>query len=333
MMLKGASEMKVRSAVLAVVSVLLLGSFALSDCFTASEMDAATKSALESSAQRYFLSAQANDTTALQQAATASFSGIADVVAENKAAFTEKPVISKVFLLDNTPAPGSQAASTPPARVEFYCGIYNSPERVGFVFPKLPASKYAVVLMEVTGKPYKVTWILEQAAGGWKIADLIVRATQVSGHDSTWFLTQARAFKAKGQMHNAWFYYLIADDLSRPLSAMSTPQLDKLYDEAQQALPKDLPYNGPVDLMANGKIYKVTDIFPTPVGDVLDVVVKYQTADLSDTSKTFQENIAVIKALVAKYPEYREAFAGVVARGVDPSGRDYGSLLAMKEVK
>jgi len=41
----------------------------------------------------------------------------------------------------------------------------------------------------------------------------------------------------------------------------------------------------------------------------------------------------VIKALVAKYPELRDAFAGVVARAVDPSGRDYGTLLPMKDIK
>ncbi len=43
--------------------------------------------------------------------------------------------------------------------------------------------------------------------------------------------------------------------------------------------------------------------------------------------------MAVIKAIVAKYPEVRGAFGGVIARAVDSSGRDYGSLLAMKDVK
>ena len=41
----------------------------------------------------------------------------------------------------------------------------------------------------------------------------------------------------------------------------------------------------------------------------------------------------MIKALVTKFPEFREAFAGVVARAVEPSGRDYGSLMAMKDIK
>jgi hypothetical protein len=63
------------------------------------------------------------------------------------------------------------------------------------------------------------------------------------------------------------------------------------------------------------------------------VVVKYSAADISNTQKTFQDNMAVIRALVAKYPELREAFAGVVARAVAPSGQDYGSMLPMKEIK
>jgi hypothetical protein len=72
---------------------------------------------------------------------------------------------------------------------------------------------------------------------------------------------------------------------------------------------------------------------PLPAGDMLDLVVKYQSADISDTSKTFQDNTAVIKGLVAKYPEYRNAFGGVVARAVDPAGKDYGTLQAMNQVK
>jgi hypothetical protein len=43
--------------------------------------------------------------------------------------------------------------------------------------------------------------------------------------------------------------------------------------------------------------------------------------------------MALIKALVAKFPEFRDAFTGAVARAVEPSGRDYGSLLAMKDIK
>ena len=111
---------------------------------------------------------------------------------------------------------------------------------------------------------------------------------------------------------------------------MATATTDKLYDEMQATKPADLP---PLDLTAGGKTFKVADLFPVPVGRDFDLVVKYQSADVSDTGKTFQENVMVMKALLAKYPECRDAFGGIVARAVEPSGRDYGSMLPMKEIK
>ena len=54
---------------------------------------------------------------------------------------------------------------------------------------------------------------------------------------------------------------------------------------------------------------------------------------MSNTTQTFQDNTAVMKAVVAKFPEFRDAFDGVVARAVESSGKDYGSLLPMKDIK
>jgi len=39
-----------------------------------------------------------------------------------------------------------------------------------------------------------------------------------------------------------------------------------------------------------------------------------------------------MRALVSKFPEFRQAFDGLVARAVEPSGKDYGSLLAIKDL-
>ena len=103
-------------------------------------------------------------------------------------------------------------------------------------------------------------------------------------------------------------YYREAIALSAPVDFMSTLATDKLYDEAQAAQPADVPANGsPLDMSAGGKVYHLTDMFPLAEGNELDVVVKYQAADVSNTTRTFQENTAVIKALVAKFPEFRES--------------------------
>ena len=46
-----------------------------------------------------------------------------------------------------------------------------------------------------------------------------------------------------------------------------------------------------------------------------------------------QDNLAVSKALLAKYPELREAFGAVIARAADTEGHAYSTLTPMKDVK
>jgi hypothetical protein len=135
-------------------------------------------------------------------------------------------------------------------------------------------------------------------------------------------------------LHNAYLFYLEARSLTSPLSFMSTLATEKLYDESQSVQPTDVPANSKTtDLTAGTTTCKLTALFPAAVGNDLDLVVKYQAADVSNTNQAYQNNLMVIKALVGKYPELRDAFAAVEARAVDPSGRDYGTLLAMKDVK
>jgi hypothetical protein len=40
-----------------------------------------------------------------------------------------------------------------------------------------------------------------------------------------------------------------------------------------------------------------------------------------------------MKTLVVKYPELRDGFSAIVVRAVAPNGQDYGTLLAMKDIK
>jgi phage tail sheath gpL-like len=135
-------------------------------------------------------------------------------------------------------------------------------------------------------------------------------------------------------LHNAWFYYLEARSLISPLSFMSTLATDRLYDESQSLQPADLPAAGKsITLTIGTATYKLTAAFPEAVGNDLDLIVRYESANVANTSLAYQENVNVMKALVAKIPEVRDAFAAVVARAVDTSGHDYGTLLAMKDIK
>jgi len=308
---------------------------AAEDCKMGSDLDAATKSALESTAQKYYGLALSGNTAELKEnsipAVASDFSSIESVISERKADFGTSATVRNTYELD---APGN----APIGRAEFFCGIFNSQDRVAFVIPNLPPGRYGLVIMEAQGgkQPMTVSFVLQQyASGNWKLGGFYARPSAIAGHDSAWFLSQARTYKAKGQNHNAWLYYLAAWDLDAPVPFMSTANLDKISDEMQAVRPADLPSaEQPLKLTPpGGKTYEVTQLFAVPVSDGLGLVVKFQVPDISNTAQTYQDNVAVMKGLISKYPEFRDAFSSIVARAVAPSGQDYGTLMAMKDVK
>ena len=307
-------------------------------CQTAADMDAPVRTAVETTAKRYFDLVAHGQSTSLQQSAipslASSFGGVEGLVKENQPALSSATAsIRPPFLLM---AEGGQ----PLARAEFLCGVFGATgqtrDSAVFVLHNLPAGKYAVAILDAAGADdtRALTMILQQIGADWKLAGVFIRAGRVGGHDSPWFAERAREFKTKGKSRNAWLYFHQAIILATPADFMSTMVTDKLYDEAQSVQPGDLPIDGKVvDLTSGGTTYKLAAVFPMSVGNDLDLVVRYQVADISNSAQVFQTNTALIKALVAKYPEIRDAFAGVVARAVDPSGQDFGTMLPMKEVK
>jgi hypothetical protein len=303
-------------------------------CLMAGDMDQATSSALVTTAKSYYDMAARGDAASLRQHAIASlasnFSGIEGAVRDNQANLAGVQAVARPpFLL-------KAEGTAPLQRAEFLCGIFGAQgqtrESAVFVIPNLPPGSYGIVTLDAPSAQgaYTVSFVLQQQGSDWKLGGFYAKPAQISGHDGNWFAARAREFKTRGQLHNAWFYFGEARELLVPVPFMATAMTDKLYDEMQAMKPADL---SPLDLAAGGKTYKVTDLFPVPVGHDLDLVVKYQSPDISDTGRTFQDNTAVMKALMAKYPEFREAFAGIVARAVEPSGKDYGSMLAMKDIK
>lgn len=307
-------------------------------CETSGELDDATRAAISAAGQRYFDIAAKGDVASLRQNAIASlaadFSGIDGTVKDRQASLAgAQAAVKSEFLLETE-------GKDPVPRAEFLCGVFGKNGQTAgsaaFYFDNLAPGKYAVVLLDASSAAGRTSFsvILQQVGADWKLAGLYVTAAQVAGHDGDWFLARAREYKTKGQLHNAWLFYLEARSLIAPLPFMSTQASDRLYEEFQSLQPADVPGNGKTaDLVAGTTTYRLTDFFPQAVGDDLDLIVKYQAADVSNTTQAYQNNVAVIKALVAKYPEVRDAFGAVVARAVDPNGRDYGTLLAMKDVK
>ena len=325
----------VRSCWLLLIVVALPAAAAYGQaCFMGNDIELATRTALENTAKRYFDMAAKDDAASLQRNAIASlasnFSGVQEVLKDNQATLSQARATPRPpFLL-------KAEGTAPIAHAEFLCGVFGKEGQTAnsaeFAIPNLPPGNYGVVISDLSSQKgkYTLTLVLEQASNDWKLGGFYLKPSEIGGHDGTWFAQQARNYKAKGQTHNAWFYFLESRELLAPVSFMYTQTTDRLYDEMQSVKPSDTPN---ITLTSGGKTFKVIDVFPVAVGNDIDLVVKYQSADISNTTQTFQDNMVVMKALVAKYPEFREAFGGIVARAVEASGKDYGSLMAMKDIK
>lgn len=318
--------------------VLLQGAAHSQTCLSASDMTDPLRFALDLAARHYFDLSARGDVAGLRQSSipmlAGSFGGVEAAVKDNAAAFAGAHAkVRPPFLLT---AEGPE----PLPRAEFLCGVFGKSGQTAdsavFALNNLPPGRYGVVILDVRGgkEGRTLTMILQQIEADWKLAGYYVRPAEAAGHDGAWYAEKARDYKKKSQNHNAWLYFREAIALTSAADFMSTQATDRLYDETQAVQPTDMAVNGnAVDLSATGRSFHMMEIFPLAVENDLDVVVKYSSLDISNTQKTFQDNMAVIKALVAKYPELREAFAGVVARAVTPSGQDYGSMLPMKEIK
>jgi len=305
------------------------------NCDMGDDVEPATRTAVQQAAQKFFQMASRQDVASLQQNAIPSlasdFGGIQYSITENKANLASATAETQgIYIL-------TQPSTAPSGRAEFFCGIYNSPDRVSFVIPSLSPGKYAVVVLNVTGgkQSMKLGLILQQdASGAWKLGGFYPRSSTIAGHDQEWFLAQARQYKSKGETYNAWYYYLTAWDMAAPVDFMYTVAKDHIADEMQPVRPADLPsFDKPLSVSGNGKTFHVVQMFPVEYDNGVYLVFKYRVPQLGNNGEMFADNTDAMRAVVAKYPQLREAFAGLVARALDTAGHDYGTPMAMNNIK
>lgn len=315
-----------------VIALAVTGAVALAQgCDTHDEIPAATRTATESAARQAFEQASHGDVNGLNANAIpslqANFGGVSGAITDNKDAFAgAKAQLRTSFLLDT----GDKASQDG----RFYCGVFGANGQTAnsaeFDIPGLPAGKYAIVIQDFIGNkgPFALTTIF-QDIGGWKLAGFYVRPESALGHDGIWFLDRARDYKAKGQNHNAWFYYVTSWDLLAPVTFMDSGLLSKISQESVAIQPKDVPSGAPVSYSANGKNYTITDITVQHI-DTLDLSVKYSAAP-GDPTKTQADASVLANALVAQYPELKDAFTRVWVHAIDANGNDIVGLVTLKK--
>jgi hypothetical protein len=200
-----------------------------------------------------------------------------------------------------------------------------------FELPGLPRGEYAIVIQDFIGSkgPYALTTIFQEM-GGWRLAGFYVRPETALGHDGMWYLERARSYKAKGQNHNAWFYYVTSWDLLAPVTFMDTGLLAKITQESAGIQPKDVPTRAPVSYAANGKSYNLTDMSVQRTEGGFDLSIKYAVPSTADfnTTQTDARNLA--SAFAAQYPELKEVFNNIWTHAVDSNGSEVVGLINLK---
>lgn len=316
----------------ALIWIIPIGS--AQECSADTEIDAQTSSAITSAAGQYLRMASSGDYASLRQssmpAVANAFGPVEEMVAQNKDSLSGRAFVEHLFVLD--------AASVKGDRAEFFCGVFgangHTSTSTSFAIPNLPPARYALVVQQISGaNPVMFSVMLQQTGAQWKIAGLYLRPATINGHNSDWFANQAAQYQTQGKGMLAWLYYYVAWDLQAPVSFMSTLKLDRISGAMQQIQAPELPQQGAATLTAPNKTYRITQMFPLIDHGKLDLIVKYETPDVSNTTQMFQDNTGLMKALVTQHPELKTAFDQMVARAVAPSGQDYGTVLAVKDIK
>ena len=284
-------------------------------CSTQSQMNPTMRSSFTGEAHTMGAIVQSGDTQALRAkilpAIASDFDGIAATVTSLKPLVqTATMTVDSLYLLDaSKDAPGAE-------RTQFFCG---SPIVV-LTFNGLPPGTYGLVILHATGvpQPQQISLILASAPGNqWQLAGFYAKPMIHADHDGLWYWVSARKYAQTKDNWTAWLYYHIAEGLLSPVDFLSSPNLQKLQQESQQAHPKDFPAEKTqVSLNAQGSSYSLSAVDTTTQFGGLDLDVHYipnptQAAQLRTPTEARRQVTEVMMALLAEHPGLRPAFHGM----------------------
>ncbi len=293
-------------------------------CTTESQMSPAQRAVLDQASRALAANIVSGNTNAVEAqtiaAVAARFSGIADSIEAVSPSIQHATVtVDALYQLDATDL-------TIPTDAQFFCGLPGSSLIVEMTIPNLPPGTYAFALLHATGvpQPQQLSMILANDPAGsatWKLAGLFTRPMTMGGHDGLWFWQQARDYVAKKDYWDAWFCYQTAQFLSQPVDFLTSPNLQKLQREAEKIRPAGLPGAQPLELIADGQSYDITDLHTGDFAGQLDLIVTYKAAPNLDPVAARAQVTAIMRALLQLHPELAEAFHGLWVYAAAPNNQ------------
>lgn len=314
--------------------LVLAASASAVTCTTQAELKAPDRSAIVTAARDIATKMQANDTSGVAAAtipAVAShFGGIAASIQKLNPALTGATLsVTSVYDLEATDVPPGEDA------VQFFCGVAANDLHVIFNIPGLPAGHFAFAIVEATGvkNPQRLSLLLEKsAAGAWQLAGFFPRPLTSAGHDGVWYWEKAREYDKTGQIWNSYFYYQTAVYLLLPADFVDSNNFDKLIQEVRSVTPGGLPGAQPMVVNVAGSPVSVTNLYTDSTFGGFDLVVRYETNDVSDLAAARTKSVALMKALLALHPEWKEGFHGMWVFANAPNQQPFSLELSMPQI-
>lgn len=311
--------------------------FAVS-CVTQSQMKPDQRTILAQSAQMLAANVKNGNAAGVQAqtipAVASNFGGIANTIQAMNASIQRATLtVDLLYILDASDIKA-------PQDTEFFCGVAGSPLTVTITIPGLPPGKYALAVLHATGveHPQQLSMILQNDppnSAVWKLAGFFTKPMTIDGHDGLWFWRQARTYAAQKDDWTASFFYKDAQLLLQPVEFLSSPNLQKLQKETEQAQPSEMPSeNQPVELNTSAGRYQLTDVHVGDFNNQMDLVVTFNAPPNLNPVQARQQVIAVMQALLQQHPGLATAFHGMWVHASAPGGQSPFALeLPMSEIQ
>jgi hypothetical protein len=326
------------------LAMLVVGSASAEVCTTQSQMTATDRDALATAGRGLVAKVQANDVSGLHAATAAEyakdFGGIDGVVGGlSPKVKSGTPVVEQVYLLDGSELKRAADGTLPEA--QFFCALNKTVAEADFLINGLDAGRYGFVMVDVKdgSAPYRLSFLLRQDEGQWRMAGFYPKPLLAAGHDGLWYWTQARTMTAQKEHWNAWLYYQQAEMLLRPTDFVQSTHLEKLKAEESSAAPTALSdgVSAEAPLVVKGTDgaeyhFTALGVDDSLAKDKLDVAAHLKVEAIGDAVAARKRNTDAMAALLAAYPEMRKPFHGVWIFAEAPGQNPFVTEQAMSEI-
>ena len=209
------------------------------------------------------------------------------------------------------------------------CGNLSSPEGWVAVNAK-PGPAEAHVIVEgdtVNNTMAFVVWLIPEQ-GNWRIQYVHFATVQMVGKSASNLQRSAEVEKQSQHNFNAFILYTTALQLTDrgPFFQLGIrPEIEKEIGETKR--PENLQGQPPFTWNLAKSTFKVLNVGPIGINGKIYLLIDHETAPWAEDKEADRKNRDLIAGFAGAYPEYKDAFAGLVVRAHERGGnRGFGTV-------